>query len=688
MSILWANGQTGSSLSNIPSGIYSVTVTDAFGCTGTFSYNIQEPPALSITVQQVTDILCYGNATGSATLSANGGTGSYSWTWGGSTSVNNTISNVTAGIYTATVTDANGCTATQQINITEPQGPVLVQANINNTACGNQDGSISISVSGGVPPYSYQWNTGNNTSSVNNLTAGYYTVTVTDQNNCGIVQDYQVLASGAPSISITSQADASCFGISDGSATLSAVGGTQPYTWVWQGGVSSGSSAFGLQAGTYMVTVTDDTGCQAYAQVTISQPSALEIEVSGNDSICIGEAITISANVSGGVNPYSFVWDNGSTSSGINISPGITTTYQVTVTDGNGCSLSASPVTVFVFPALTLTALFPDSVCIGHSASIALNASGGNGVYNYTWSNSLSGSNNTITVAGDTSLTVILSDGCTTPQVQVQVQIQALEPPDFAITLPVESGCSPLSVQFSVPPLWPSGLIYLWDFGDGYQSTQPAPVHTYLVEGTYDVSLTIAYATAPDCEKTILFPQAVNVLASPVARFYFEPSVPTINQPEVSFRDLSTAAAFWWWDFGDQSPIARDQYPVHTYQDTGLYTVSLRVQSQNGCLDSVEHEVHVIDDMQVYVPNAFTPNNNGTNDYFNVYGVGFVSYELSIYNRWGQLVHFIKNREQGWDGTDMTSGKPVPQGVYVYKITLIDNQGKIHNRFNHVTVIR
>ncbi len=132
----------------------------------------------------------------------------------------------------------------------------------------------------------------------------------------------------------------------------------------------------------------------------------------------------------------------------------------------------------------------------------------------------------------------------------------------------------------------------------------------------------------------------------------------------------------------------REQNTIHTYADTGTYVARLRIQSTDGCQDSTYQIITVKDDLQVFIPNAFTPNGSGTNDYFKIYGVGFTSYELFIYDRWGKLVYHSKSRDSAWDGKDATTGIPVPQGLYVYKVSIIDNSGNLHNRFNHVTVIR
>jgi len=687
LSYNWSSGQTASIINNIAAGTYTVTVTDVFGCSAVLSDVINQPAEMTVSVVQLEHVKCFGELTGSIVLATAGGNGNNSWTWTGNVASGPSASNVAAGNYTATVIDQLGCNASIQIVINQPLAPLVVTGTITETTCGNTDGAISTVVTGGTSPHTYLWNNGNTSSSLTSLSPGIYTITITDINSCIITQSFTVQASDAPVISTIAITNVTCFGGNNGGAALNVTGGVQPYTWIWQGGVSSGASAANLVAGNYNVTVTDVTGCSSFHLVSISQPDILTASVNVPVAICIGQQATVTAGVSGGVPPYSYSWSTGSIQSQINISPAVTSTYTLSVSDANGCITNAQPAIVNVYPPLSLSATFPDSVCRGTSATISLNAGGGDGNYSYQWSNGMTGSVNNIIINNDTAITIILTDGCSTPQDQVSAQIVAVNSPDITFTLDPQAGCAPFEAKFDVPPGLPPGLIFEWDFGDNYTSAQASPLHTYLQPGIYNVQLEISYAVAPICSTVLDFSQAVNVYEVPVTRFIFDPPSPTLSQPEIYFTDRSTGAVSWHWSFGDGNGSS-DQHPRYAYRDTGIYVVSLRVQSQEGCRDSTANIVHVRDEMQVFIPNAFTPNNSGVNDYFKVYGVGFVSYEMSIFDRWGKQVYYAKNTEQAWDGTDMATGKPVPQGLYVYRVTIIDNSGTVHNRFNHVTVIR
>jgi len=684
----WSSGQSTYLLNNIPAGNYTATVTDALGCSASISDVVTQPTQITATLSQIQHVNCFGDATGSASISTSGGSGGNTWSWQGTVSSASSITNVSAGTYTATVTDQNGCNASVQVIINQPSAVLDVTASIVQTTCGNNDGSVTSNVTGGTASYSYLWNTGATSSSINSLFPGIYTLTVTDQNGCKDSLSVTLQASDAPVISVSSVTHVTCNGGNNGSASLSVSGGIAPYTWAWSGNSSTGSSASNLQAGNYNVTVTDASGCQSFQQVTISQPDPLIIQLSQPVTICTGGTAFISATPSGGSQPYTFLWNNGNTTSQQNVSPSATSSYTLTVTDVNGCSVTSSPLIVTVLPPLSLTVSSPDSVCKGSLADVIFTATGGDSHYDFHWSNNLSGASNSILIAGDSTFSVTLTDGCGSPGITMVVSITAVFAPNVSLSLVTQSGCEPYEAHFAVPQGWPSGYSYLWNFGDGFTSSQAAPSHLYLQDGNYNVTLTVSYAVAGSCATVLEFPNAVHVKAVPVARFISDPPVPTLNHPDVFFSDRSTGAAFWYWNFGDGAPEIREQNPRHAYKDTGLYTASLKVESLEGCFDSTYQEIHVQDELQFFIPNAFTPNGSGTNDYLKIYGVGIASYELFIYDRWGKLIHSAKNREEAWDGTNDATGEPAPQGVYVYKVSIIDTGGNIHNKFNHITVIR
>lgn len=684
----WSNGASSNNLNNIGAGIYTVNVADAAGCLASLTDTITEPSAFNVSLVNSTNINCFGATTGAATVVATGGAGGTTWAWTNNSSQQPSISGVGAGTYIATATDQNGCSASVIVVITQPSAGISIQGTVTPTTCGNNDGAVNVNVNGGTVPYTYTWSNGAGTVSLQNLIAGIYTLSVTDGRGCTKSETFTVPASNAPVLTVVSTTDVTCSGGNNGSAALSVTGGQSPYTWSWQNGVSVSSTAASLTAGTYAVTVSDASGCQSFQQVTINEPAPLAVQLSSPVTLCIGGSTVVSGTPSGGTQPYQYSWNTGASTAQINVSPVVTTSYSVQITDAHGCSVTSSGVPVTVRAPLALTASYPDSVCKSDVANIILQATGGDGSYQYSWSNGLTGDQNQITINNNINVTITVNDGCNTPSASTSVVIAAISAPDLTFTIAPQKGCEPFAASFAVPPGTPSGYVYTWDFGDSYSSHLESVTHTYLHSGLYDVHLTVAYSGAGNCSSVIDFPSAVEVYGSPVARFIFDPPAPTLSHPEIYFTDKSTGASYWDWTFGDNSGESREPNPRYIYKDTGSYLVNLYVKNNDGCRDSTHEIVHVGDDMQIFIPNAFTPDNSGVNDVFKVYGVGFSSYEISIYDRWGKLVHSAKNKETAWDGTDMATGQPVPQGMYVYKVTIIDNAGNVHNRFDHVTLLR
>ncbi|MBK9736610.1 MAG: SprB repeat-containing protein [Saprospiraceae bacterium] len=252
----WTGGATTQDRSGLAAGTYTVTVTDANACTKTSSATITQPTAIVLSTTQV-NVLCNGASTASIDLTVTGGTGAYTYSWtGGATTQDR--SGLAAGTYTVTVTDANACTKTSSATITQPTGHVLTETHMNVACNGQTNGSIDLTVTGGVSPYTYSWTGGATTQDRSGLAAGIYTVTVTDPNACTKTLSVTIALTSTTALTST-QVNVLCNGAASGSIDLSVSGGTSPYTYNWAALVSEDRS--GLSQGTYTVTVTDNLGC-------------------------------------------------------------------------------------------------------------------------------------------------------------------------------------------------------------------------------------------------------------------------------------------------------------------------------------------------------------------------------------------------------------------------------------------
>ncbi|WP_152561051.1 VWA domain-containing protein, partial [Flavobacterium sp. ASV13] len=331
------------SVSNLPAGTYTVTVTDS--CSSkTDTVTIGQPNAVLVAaVNTKVDVKCKGDSTGSATASATGGTGTYSYSWNTvPVQTGATASGLKAGTYIVTVTDQNGCTDTETVTIGEPSNTLdaAIDSKTDVSCKGDSTGSATASATGGTASYSYSWNTVpvQTGATANGLKVGTYIVTVTDQNGC---TDTETVTIGEPSntllAAIDSKTDVSCKGDATGSATASATGGTAGYSYSWNTvPVQTGATATNLVAGTYIVTVTDSKGCTDTETVTIGEPSNTLVAAidSKTDVSCKGDATgSATASATGGTAGYSYSWNTIPVQTGATASNLVEGTYIVTVTD-------------------------------------------------------------------------------------------------------------------------------------------------------------------------------------------------------------------------------------------------------------------------------------------------------------------------------------------------------------------
>lgn len=415
----WSGTPTGdgtTTITGLTAGIYSVTVTDANSDFATVSVTITQPPIL-LTSCVATNIHCNGENNGLIDLTPSGGNPPYTYLWSNG-SANQDLINIGAGVYSITVTDLYGCTATNSVTIAEPSALVL-NANSTNATCGNSNGSIDLSVSGGTSPYVYNWSgtpTGDGTNAISNLQSGTYTVTVTDSNGCTKLTSINVWDENGPSISNSSSSSVTCYGDSTGYATISVSGGTPNYDYHWSNGssifnTSSTSCAItALPAGVYTVTVSDANGCSVFTSIMISQPTALMATIySQTNTLCYGSNNgSASVIAAGGTPPYSYQWGDSlfqTTSTANNLYAG---TYTVTVTDNQSCTTIKS-VNIFQPTQINISIISQTNTCVNDSTgAINIDVSGGSGIYSFQWSNGETTPN--IANLSEGTYTIIITD--------------------------------------------------------------------------------------------------------------------------------------------------------------------------------------------------------------------------------------------------------------------------------------
>jgi len=336
----WSNGATSEDINNLAAGTYTVNVHDNNNCTLSNSFTITEPTApLSLNLTGV-NILCYAAATGSVSSYVSGGTAPYTYSWN-TGSDNATLSNQLAGEYILTVTDHLGCFIQDSIDLTQPLQPLSISANSTNVLCfGDATGAIDISVNGGTILYNYSWSNAAITQDLNLIPAGTYTLNVVDANNCQIDTTIIITQPAAPLFATTVMDSVLCNGSSTGSIDLTIIGGTSPYTQLWNNGATTEDISH-LQIGIYNVQITDANACQFVIQDTVYESSPIVINGTIQSVLCFNDASgALAVSVSGGNSPYTYSWDTGATTN--SISNMIAGTYYVTITDYYGCDNTIS----------------------------------------------------------------------------------------------------------------------------------------------------------------------------------------------------------------------------------------------------------------------------------------------------------------------------------------------------------
>ncbi|MDP1800932.1 MAG: gliding motility-associated C-terminal domain-containing protein [Bacteroidota bacterium] len=485
----WSNTSILQTTGPLAPGNYTVTVTDFFGCKSTTVGTVTQPSSLTL-VPASSPALCFGGATGSASVIAAGGTPGYNYLWspgGGTTSV---VSGLFAGTYSVQLTDANGCTITRTVNVTQPTS-VTINTSTLTANCNQANGVASATAVGGTGPYTYTWSTSFVGQTLSNVTAGTYTVQVKDANGCLYTLAATVPNASGPAIGISSFTNPSCFGGNNGIATTTISGGTPGPgfpIYSWSNGQNTGT-ATNLLNGVYTVTLTDATGCIASASVTITQPTSLTLIVTGTNPKCFNATNgSANAGVLGGTPGYTYAWlpapgAGGTTATPSGMGPG---NYGVTVTDSKGCVIQgtvnlANPAQML--SSVTTTAATCFNACNGLAVGSVTNAIG---AVSYFWTGGpvpLTTQNVSGLCAGTYTMLATDQNTCTSTTV-----LNITQPPLLTVSLSAVGSvsCSGGSNGFATasPSGGTPGYTYNWS------NSQTTATSNNLIAGSYTVTVT------------------------------------------------------------------------------------------------------------------------------------------------------------------------------------------------------
>ncbi|HTN06948.1 YDG domain-containing protein [Agriterribacter sp.] len=388
------SGGTAATASGLAAGSYTVTITDNTTCTATKNFTISQPAAALSATISATNVSCNGGSNGTASVAVSGGTPDYTYSWSPSGGTGAIASGLAVGTYTCTITDANSCQVIKSVTINQPTALSATASKTDVSCYMGSNGTASVSVSGGTAPYSYSWSpSGGTAATASGLTAGTYTVTVTDNNTCQTTRSVTVSQPSALTAT-ASKTDVSCYMGSNGTASVGVSGGTAPYSYSWSPSGGTAATASGLAVGTYTVTVTDNNTCQTTRSVTVTQPASITaVATPASETICSGGStdIALTSSSSGAGFSWTVTTVSGSVSgtsasSGSSIQQTLTGSGVVkyTIIPNNGLCSGASKDILVTVNALTTIALHPSGKAIDEEESTSFSIEANN-ASSYQW---------------------------------------------------------------------------------------------------------------------------------------------------------------------------------------------------------------------------------------------------------------------------------------------------------------
>lgn len=661
---------------------YTVIVTDSKGCQITQTYSVTQPSSpVSIILNGVTDVLCYGEFTGEVNIAVTGGTPGYLYNWvdaGGSTvATTEDLTNQPYGNYTITVSDIYGCDSTASFYIAQPADTLFATHVMTPVVCyGESNGSIDVTTTGGTSPYSYEWTNSTyqlstNVEDLNNFPSDTYYMVITDLHGCQFLDTFFI--SEPPLLTGTTVGvDILCKYDATGEIDLTIQGGVTPYLYQWTNSsgtlVGTTQDLVNLVADTYDLLATDANGCTFETSVTLVEPDdTLGFIVEAFPVICHGDATGyIELEATGGTPLYSVLWSSADTI--MNISDLTAGWYEFLITDDHGCQIGDS-VEVTQPDLLLANEVVTDVTCHGYyDGIIDINPSGGNPPYSYTWYNSdyaLSAqTQDLVNFPADTyQLELTDSLGCFT-----EIFVDLPEPDPIVIeaeTIDVTcAGGSDGSIDVTVTGGNPA-YTYLWSNGATTEDLVNIPIDIY----------TIWVTDTKNCQDSLT-----------IEIFEPDPIVIDFVVEEVSCADQydGYALASPYGGTGDFTYLWSNGVTTDYIDSVYGGTYSVTVTDIVGCEMTDSTFIPTNPQSCIDPPNAFTPNGDLYNDtWFLENSYLYPDISVKIFNRWGNLLYEQKNVYQPWDG--IYNGQPVPSATYYYIINL-NNYHEPYKGF--ITIVR
>lgn len=684
-------GPNAATITGLCAGDYSVDVSDAAGACFDNSIATLTDPLPADPTFVLTDF-CLGDANAATGIVTPGGTFAYNPNPADGSSVNGATGEITNGVigttYTIEYTTAGTCPEVMSNTVTV--NGFTYTAAVTDETCGALDGEIDLTTIGGAVTFTFSIDNGATTQAgglFTGLAAGSYDVLITDGNGCQSTGTETVANGGGPTMDVITTVDVTCSGANTGEVTITTIGGTGAITYEINNGagfVSTNATGqfIGIAAGNYDVIVTDANGCQVMDVFVINEPAMIDVVVDRVDINCFGQLtgeISITAN--GGTPTYTYSIDNGATWSAnpdfTGLAAGI---YNVLVQDANGCQSAVSVTPITEPTQLAVNLVVVDEACFEDcNGSITWNASGGTPVYTFTYNGNVAGTQSINGLCPNT-YNYVLNDanGCSiSGSIDVIAALEIIPDPIITVNDGCEDGCDgSISVSSNSGVSYTIGGI-----------TNATGFFSGVCSGVYSILIT----DANGCAATT---NAVVSEADPAeANFAYSPGYVTVFDNEVQFMNTSFNADSYIWEItgtnGLNDVINGEMTSYQFPADSGSYMICLTAISSEGCEDTYCLPIVVQEIFTLYVPTAFTPDDDEFNQNFMAYvhGIDIYEFDMFIFNRWGEVVWESHDPSVGWDGT--YKGKIVQDGTYTWKITVKDPYSDDRKSYvGHVSILR
>jgi gliding motility-associated-like protein len=666
---------------------YSVTGSNGT-CASTQSVAINVTATPTVSISPANAYICKGTSTSFTASGAN----TYSW----STTATSTVVSVSPTSNTTyTVTGYNGtCSDTKTVLVKVDNGITKADSVSNSTSCGQSNGSYVLnSITGGISPYQINFNgTGFSAiasfaDTVKNLGANSYPIIIKDSLGCTYATSVTIGNTGGPTTASISAAPDTCSRNVGALNVVSVTGGTTPYMYSINGTTYQASTSFtGLAPGTYTVFVKDNNGCTiSLSNNTIGSTGVATtptITASGNTTFCQGGSVTLSSS-----SASSYTWSTGSTAQTITVST--SGVYTVETTSPSGCTaMDTITITVKNNPPTPVVNDTTITECQNSVHIISFNHSTGSTLIIHNASGQIQPIPFKPTTVGTTTYTAYDSlNGCVSTVKNITVNINPAPTTAATVTTPVTYCYGQVTDTLQALPTVNGGYIVWEDANHNVLTTPPAPSPSSTILG---VTTYYVYQGVGACPGLLYDSIQVIILNKPSPNFTINPSTDIYVGQPISFTPIQTTTAnTYYWNFDDAASTSNTSHiplPNHTYNNGGSYCPKLIVTNSLGCKDSTTLCLDVLTTISLTIPNVFSPNGDGINDYFSVKSTGITDLSCDIFDRWGLKLYSWNGVTGFWDGTEK-SGKAT-DGTYYYVIQTTDVKGVSQTNKGFIELIR